>query len=145
VVTRRKTAKSPSKEFAFIGEAITIEPKFARNGIRGDGKTYQERLREAACPATANTRFAPAMTHSLQLAQDTIARLSAKKDITNLYLSPLATKPQVLGCALYYLMECQDSAARSSFTFLKNTIEKLPKAYRGCGSIRLNFRPPRVE
>jgi hypothetical protein len=68
---------------------------------------------------TANTRFAPANDPfvTASVLQDTIARLRAKKDITNLYLSPLATKPQVLGFALYYLLECQDSAASIIFPF----------------------------
>lgn len=37
--------------------------------------------------------------------------------IKNLYLSPLATKPQVIGFALYYLMECLDKAVSITFPF----------------------------
>ena len=33
-----------------------------------------------------------------------------RKDIKNLYLSPLATKAQVIGFAWFYLMECIDQA-----------------------------------
>jgi hypothetical protein len=37
--------------------------------------------------------------------------------ISNLYLSPLATKPQVLGFALFYLGECKNAAASVLFPF----------------------------
>jgi hypothetical protein len=67
----------------------------------------------------ANTRFAPANDPfvTASILQNTVARLEAKREITNLYLSPLSTKPQVLGFALYYLMERQDSAASIIFPF----------------------------
>jgi hypothetical protein len=37
--------------------------------------------------------------------------------IKNLYLSPLATKPQVVGFALYYLMECIGQPVSITFPF----------------------------
>ena len=37
--------------------------------------------------------------------------------LTNLYLSPLATKPQVLGFGLYYLKECMGTATSIIYPF----------------------------
>ncbi|HUV31693.1 MAG TPA: hypothetical protein VMY05_11485 [Acidobacteriota bacterium] len=38
--------------------------------------------------------------------QTTVKRLKCRYGLTNLYLSPLATKPQALGFAIYYIYEC---------------------------------------
>lgn len=40
-----------------------------------------------------------------------------RRQVTNLYLSPLATKPQVLGFALYFILERLDSATSIIFPF----------------------------
>src|SRR6266567_3681843 len=44
-------------------------------------------------------------------------KLETQKPITNLYLSPLATKPQVLGFALFYLADLQGEPASIIFPF----------------------------
>lgn len=62
------------------------------------------------CFAPANDPFVTASV----LAQ-TLRSIETKKPVTNLYLSPLATKPQVLGFGLYYLYERQDTAASIIF------------------------------
>lgn len=54
--------------------------------------------------APANDPFVTAST-----LREIVGRINARKPITNLYLSPLATKPQVLGFAIYYLTERQNS------------------------------------
>ncbi len=51
--------------------------------------------------APANDPFATASTLS-----EIVARKKRAGPITNLYLSPLATKPQALGFGLYYIGEC---------------------------------------
>ena len=43
--------------------------------------------------------------------------LSSKQDISNLYLCPLATKPQALGFSLFYLKELQEKPASIIFPF----------------------------
>jgi hypothetical protein len=65
--------------------------------------------------APANDRFATAqeLHHVVNHIQRTTGR------ITNLYLSPLATKPQALGFALYHLTEHQDSSASIIFPFCR--------------------------
>jgi hypothetical protein len=40
-----------------------------------------------------------------------------KRRITNLYLSPLGTKAQVIGFGLYYILECSDGEASITFPF----------------------------
>lgn len=60
--------------------------------------------------SSANDPFGTAETLS------EIVKLRKKMGpISNLYLSPLATKPQALGFALFYLMECSNSATSILF------------------------------
>lgn len=62
--------------------------------------------------APANDPFVTAST-----LRDIVNRITALKPITNLYLSPLATKPQVLGFTLYYLTEWRNRSASLLFPF----------------------------
>ena len=62
--------------------------------------------------APANDPFVTAST-----LRDIVSRIDARKQITNLYLSPLATKPQVLGFALYFLTERRNTATSLIFPF----------------------------
>ncbi|MGO9022459.1 MAG: hypothetical protein ACLQVJ_29330 [Syntrophobacteraceae bacterium] len=43
--------------------------------------------------------------------------LNARKPITNLYICPLATKPQLIGCTLHYLFELKDKPCSIIFPF----------------------------
>jgi len=61
---------------------------------------------------SANDPFATA-----SLLRETNRSFSATKPITNLYLSPLATKPQALGFALYYLADLDGASASIVFPF----------------------------
>jgi len=49
--------------------------------------------------------------------QSIVQMEAQRRPITNLYLCPLATKPQALGFALYYLAERQSSATSMIFPF----------------------------
>ncbi|EOA05243.1 hypothetical protein HFRIS_008876 [Herbaspirillum frisingense GSF30] len=62
--------------------------------------------------AIANDPFATALA-----LQKAVAIHHAQKKITNLYLSPLATKPQALGFALYYAYEWWGREASIIFPF----------------------------
>ncbi|MDT3381967.1 hypothetical protein RNI52_31870 [Labrys neptuniae] len=62
--------------------------------------------------APASDPFATATVLS-----ELIAREEAKKPITNLFLSPLSTKPQALGFALFYHRECASRAASIIYPF----------------------------
>jgi hypothetical protein len=59
------------------------------------------------------TYFAPAYDPfvTAQVLDEIIADIARHKPISNLYLSPLASKPQVLGFALYYLCKLHGTAA----------------------------------
>jgi hypothetical protein len=65
--------------------------------------------------APANDPFVTAST-----LREVVKRIESRKPITNLYLSPLATKPQVLGFALYYLTERRDTATSVIFPFCES-------------------------
>ncbi|MDP2200827.1 MAG: hypothetical protein Q8K07_02320 [Methylicorpusculum sp.] len=51
-------------------------------------------------------------------------KLSAPKEITNFYLSPLATKPQTLGFGLFFINELEDKPASIIFPFSKTYAQK---------------------
>lgn len=79
---------------------------------------YQENVLRAHRAAEAvggeetleqNRFFAPANDPfvTASVLQEIVARETKRERITNLYLCPLATKPQALGFILYYLTECQ--------------------------------------
>jgi hypothetical protein len=48
---------------------------------------------------------------------DIVKQLKARGSVDNIYLSPLATKPQTLGFALFYLEELQDEPASILFPY----------------------------
>jgi hypothetical protein len=63
--------------------------------------------------------FAPANDPFVTAAvlQEIVNGLRQRQRITNLYLSPLATKAQLLGFSLYYLTECRNAAVSVLFPF----------------------------
>jgi hypothetical protein len=67
----------------------------------------------------SNSYFAPANDPFVTAStlQEVVNRVDARKAITNLYLSPLATKPQALGFALYYLTERRNTPTSVIFPF----------------------------
>jgi hypothetical protein len=64
-------------------------------------------------------RFAPANDPfvTASVLRSIVDDFEAREPITNLYLSPLATKPQAIGFALYYLTERSGGAASIIFPF----------------------------
>ncbi|MEQ1527341.1 MAG: hypothetical protein ABL911_11435 [Gallionella sp.] len=62
--------------------------------------------------ASANDPFVVATELS-----DKLQELRARKSVDNIYLSPLATKPQALGFALFYIMELRNHPASIIFPF----------------------------
>ncbi|GLS19643.1 hypothetical protein GCM10007874_26600 [Labrys miyagiensis] len=65
--------------------------------------------------------FAPASDPfvTATVLSELVAREEGKKPLTNLYLSPLSTKPQALGFALFYIRECEGRAASIIYPFSK--------------------------
>ncbi len=72
----------------------------------------QARKAEEAVGSSAGAHpdnyFAPA--HDPFVTATVLSRIVEQEDLTNLYLSPLATKAQVLGFALFFLAERQETA-----------------------------------
>jgi len=52
--------------------------------------------------------------------QDTVREEETRHEVTNLYLCPLATKPQALGFALYYVFERRGTATSVIFPFAES-------------------------
>jgi hypothetical protein len=67
----------------------------------------------------SSTYFAPANDPfvTASVLQEIVEGLRRRDRVTNLYLSPLATKAQVLGFALYYLTECQGAPVSLLFPY----------------------------
>jgi hypothetical protein len=67
----------------------------------------------------ANRSFAPASDPfgTAAVISETVARRRKERGITNLYLSPLGTKPQVIGFGLYHILECSSGEASITFPF----------------------------
>tara|TARA_R110002073_G_scaffold186552_5_gene345142 strand:+ start:253 stop:1215 length:963 start_codon:yes stop_codon:yes gene_type:complete len=80
------------------------------------------RNRDRVLLAPANDPFATATTIS-----SFVERENRSKEITNLYLSPLATKPQALGFALYYLSECHERAVSMIYPFSETHSQETSK------------------
>jgi hypothetical protein len=69
----------------------------------------------------SSSYFAPANDPfvTATLLREIVTRINKAKAITNLYLSPLATKPQVLAFALYFLTERMNTATSLIFPFCR--------------------------
>lgn len=78
--------------------------------------------------APANDPFATA-----SILSELIHQRGSSKPITNLFLSPLGTKAQALGFAIYYIQECIGTSATMIFPFSRiyapETSEGLAKAW----------------
>lgn len=66
-----------------------------------------------------NRSYAPASDPfgTASVLSEIVSTRRKHKGITNLYLSPLGTKPQVIGFGLYYINECQSGIASIIFPF----------------------------
>lgn len=98
---------------------------FGFPSLRAD--MYQENVcqakkAEGAVGSDCATLFAPAYDPfvTAQVLSECISRFSTQRLISNLYLSPLATKAQVLGFGLYYVVERVNSAASIVFPFCRS-------------------------
>lgn len=82
------------------------------------------------------TLFAPANDPFItaSLLQNFVKKEEQRKNITNLYLSPLSTKAQTLGFALFYIAECLNKPVSIIFPicehYSKETTEGIAKIWR---------------
>lgn len=94
---------------------------FGLPSLRAD--MYQENVIRANLAEDAmgefSYRFAPAHDPfvTANVLQEVVADYNRQRSVTNLYLSPLATKAQVLGFALYYFACCEGSATSVIYPF----------------------------
>lgn len=109
-------SKEFSRKIQLFGLPSLRADMYQENVLRADrakeavGRDTHDELSNFFAPA--NDPFTTAST-----LREIVTRLNAGRPITNLYLSPLSTKPQVLGFALYYLTECRNSATSLLFPF----------------------------
>jgi len=96
---------------------------------------YQESVLRASNAAEAmggneqDILFAPANDPfvTAQVIHEVVERERGRQRLANLYLSPLGTKAQTLGFALYYLTECRGSAASVIFPFARHYTRETTK------------------
>ena len=124
-----------------ISEAAKAKPRarkaqiFGFPSLRAD--MYQENVIRASKAAEdmggdirGNRYFAPA--YDPFVTASTIARIRDKFKPTNLYLCPLATKPQALGFTIYYLWECRQDSVSMIYPFCES---HAPETGKGIGRI----------
>jgi len=81
-------------------------------------------------------KFAPANDPfvTAQSLQEICAEENEVKKVTNIYLSPLATKPQALGFTLFYLFECQGKGVSMIYPYCdlhsKKTSEGISRIWK---------------
>jgi hypothetical protein len=96
------------------------------------GEAYQSRRRRFFAPA--NDPFVTATVLS-----EIVERRSLEQPITNLYLSPLATKPQALGFTLFYIGECSGKSASIVFPFSSGYSKETSRGVSRIWQYRLEF------
>lgn len=113
LIRRVAEAKRAARKFEMFGLPSLQPHMYEENQLRA------ALADEAVGPLPERAQlFAPA-NNPFATAQELHDRINEERDrgVENLYLSPLATKPQALGFALYYLCECAGDAASILFPF----------------------------
>lgn len=111
---------------------------------------YQEnRIRTQECETSfnpvADTLFAPAHDPFATAHVLSDFRRRWKNEIKNLYLSPLATKPQVVGFTLFYLLECIGQPVSVTFPFSEGYNRDTSSGVSELWRYRLDFDLVRAE
>jgi len=110
------------KMVAMSKEGARVVEIFGMPALRAD--MYQENILRASRASAALGRGAgdhqdnhlvPA--HDPFMTATTLSKISESSRFTNLYLCPLATKPQVLGFGIYYLHECLNKPVSIVYPF----------------------------
>jgi hypothetical protein len=114
---------------------------FGLPSLRAD--MYQENVLRAhrandalgeAESASSLKSFAPANDPFVTAAVvgDIVKSYGGLSEISNLYLSPLATKPQALGFTLFYLGECKNASASILFPFAPRYAKETAVGWERC-------------
>lgn len=90
---------------------------------------------------TTGTYFAPANDPFVVATElsNIIQKEIAKQEITNIYLSPLSTKPQALGFILFYLSEWADKAGSLIYPFCHSHSKATSKGISKISKYTLEF------
>lgn len=111
--------KNHARKVQILGLPSLQPDMYQENVIRADKASEAVGVKVGNEP---NNFFAPANDPfvTAQTIKEVISAFNAKNRITNYYLCPLATKPQVLGFGLYYLYECENSPCSIIYPFCTN-------------------------
>ena len=120
--------KSNSEKYQMIGFPSLRADMYQENMLNAhrasEAMSSGDRKSRNVIFAPANDPFVTATVLS-----STIYNLKQNASISNLYLSPLATKPQALGFALYYLQECLNSSTSIIYPF---SVRHSRETSKGC-------------
>lgn len=115
LIRRAAESKSAARKLQLFG-LPSLQPHMYQ-----ESRLRASRAEEAVGPqGDREVIFAPASNPfvTADVLRESIAReADSTRGVRNLYLSPLGTKPQVLGFALYYLTECVNTATSIIFPF----------------------------
>jgi len=101
-----------------------------------EGLLRASRVAEAMGPDAAHPhhfRFAPAQDPFItaSVLSDIVRQHRSQNPEANIYLSPLSTKSQALGFAIYYLRECLGSATSIVYPFCKTSMKETSQGLSG--------------
>ena len=119
LVAKVSESKDRARKFLILGFPSLRADMFQENVLNTvraeEALGVQAGDESRTCFAPANDPFATA-----EVLHGFVHRIRCEKSITNLYLCPLATKPQVLGFALYFLRECKRQPVSMIFPFCRS-------------------------
>jgi hypothetical protein len=111
---------------------------------------YQENvlrahMAEDSLGGDKETRFAPAHDPfvTANVLKEIVDPLKKRGEVDNLYLSPLATKAQVLGFAIYYLWECLGTGASIIFPVAESYERETSKGFSRIWKYKVELPPNR--
>jgi hypothetical protein len=126
LIAKVAESKDNARKIQLFGFPSLRADMFQENVVRAQGAEEAVGIRTAEA---TSSRFAPAYDPfvTASVVQATINSIRVHHGVTNMYLSPLATKPQVLGFAIYYVYECVGEAASILFPFSRAYSKKTTK------------------
>ncbi len=116
LIAKVAESKDNARKIQLFGFPSLRADMFQENVVRAYGAEEAVGVRTAE---PTSSRFAPAYDPfvTASVLQETVEAVEARHGLTNLYLSPLATKPQALGFAIFYLYEWVGKPASILFPF----------------------------
>lgn len=121
LITQVAEAKESSRKIQLFGFPSLRADMYQENVLRA------HRASEAV--GMAESYFAPANDPfvTASVLNEIVRESTARAQVTNIYLCPLATKPQTLGFALYYVNECVNGPCSMLFPFCSSYAKETSK------------------